>query len=110
MAGRTSEFSTEELGLAGATVDMLANGFFSLVPKCSAVTFLPTSLPLHPHFDLLGSARSSEEERNFIPGRFSFLRSLVYHCLTCLQLSMSKSITTKSDDHHKVYFASKPAS
>jgi hypothetical protein len=34
--------------------------------------FLPTSFPLHPHFDLPESVRSSEEEGNFIfPGRFS---------------------------------------
>ena len=37
MAGRTFEFRTEELELAGATVDMLANGFAGWCH--SAVTF-----------------------------------------------------------------------
>jgi hypothetical protein len=40
MAGRTFEFSIEELELAGAAVDMLANGFAGWCHWHSAVNFL----------------------------------------------------------------------
>ena len=85
MAGRTFEFSTEELELAGVTVDMLANCFAGWCH--SAVTFLSfLRVFLFTHTSIYLNPRGRVKRRgiSFSQVDFSFGKFLVYLCLTCL--------------------------